>query len=29
MSGSYLMNHGLTRPLSFPEPMWIVEGKLT
>jgi alpha-galactosidase len=28
LSGSYLMNHGLTLPWSFPESMWVVEGRL-
>jgi len=26
LSGSYLMQHGLTLPWSFPETMWVVEG---
>ncbi len=26
MSGTYLMNNGITLPWSFPERMWIVEG---
>jgi alpha-galactosidase len=26
VSGTYLMNHGLTLPWSFPETMWVVEG---
>ncbi|MEQ8737495.1 MAG: alpha-galactosidase, partial [Hoeflea sp.] len=28
VSGGYLMNHGLTLPWSFPETMWVIEGKL-
>ena len=28
MSGTYLMNHGLTLPWSFPETMWVVKGTL-
>ena len=28
VSGGYLMNHGLTLPWSFPETMWVVEGRL-
>ncbi|MDA4847674.1 alpha-galactosidase [Hoeflea poritis] len=27
LSGSYLMNHGLTLPWSFPESMWVIEGR--
>ncbi len=27
LSGSYLMSHGLTLPWSFPETMWVVEGR--
>ena len=27
VSGSYLMHHGLTLPWSFPEQMWVIEGK--
>ena len=27
VSGAYLMTHGLTLPWSFPETMWVVEGK--
>ncbi|MEM6461105.1 MAG: alpha-galactosidase [Pseudomonadota bacterium] len=26
LTGTYLMNHGLTLPWSFPETMWVVEG---
>ena len=26
LSGTYLMNHGLTLPWSFPETMWVIEG---
>ena len=26
LSGTYLMNHGLTLPWSFPESMWVIEG---
>lgn len=25
-SGSYLINHGITLPCSFPETMWVIEG---
>ncbi|MEO9896752.1 MAG: alpha-galactosidase [Paracoccaceae bacterium] len=28
VSGSYLMNHGLTLPWSFPETMWVLQGSL-
>ena len=28
LSGSYLMNQGITLPWSFPESMWVLEGKL-
>lgn len=28
LSGTYLMNHGLTLPWSFPESMWVVKGTL-
>ena len=27
LSGAYLMAHGLTLPWSFPETMWVLEGK--
>ena len=27
VSGAYLMTHGLTLPWSFPERMWVIEGK--
>ena len=27
LSGQYLMNHGLTLPWSFPDRMWVIEGK--
>lgn len=27
LSGTYLMKHGLTLPWSFPETMWVLEGK--
>ncbi|MEM6385543.1 MAG: alpha-galactosidase [Pseudomonadota bacterium] len=27
LSGAYLMSHGLTLPWSFPERMWVIEGK--
>lgn len=27
LSGAYLMRHGITLPWSFPERMWVVEGK--
>jgi alpha-galactosidase len=27
LSGTYLMRHGITLPWSFPERMWVVEGK--
>jgi len=27
LSGQYLMNHGLTLPWSFPERMWVIEGR--
>jgi alpha-galactosidase len=27
LSGQYLMSQGLTLPWSFPETMWVVEGK--
>ena len=27
LSGAYLLNHGLTLPWSFPECMWVIEGK--
>ncbi|WP_413718196.1 alpha-galactosidase [Silicimonas sp. MF1-12-2] len=27
VSGAYLMTHGLTLPWSFPETMWVVEGR--
>ncbi len=27
LSGTYLMHHGLTLPWSFPERMWVIEGK--
>ncbi len=27
LSGQYLMNHGLTLPWSFPESMWVIEGR--
>lgn len=27
LSGAYLMHHGLTLPWSFPETMWVLEGK--
>ncbi len=27
VSGAYLMNHGLTLPWSYPDTMWVVEGK--
>ncbi len=27
VSGAYLMHHGLTLPWSFPETMWVLEGK--
>ena len=26
LSGTYLMNQGLTLPWSFPESMWVIEG---
>ena len=26
LSGTYLMNHGLTLPWSFPETMWVIDG---
>ena len=29
VSGAYLMAHGLTLPWSFPETMWVVEGRRT
>lgn len=28
LSGGYLMSHGLTLPWSFPDSMWVIEGKL-
>lgn len=28
VSGAYLLNHGLTLPWSFPESMWVIEGRL-
>ena len=28
LSGSYLMHQGITLPWSFPESMWVLEGKL-
>jgi len=28
VSGTYLMNHGLTLPWSFPQTMWVIEGHL-
>ncbi len=27
-SGAYLMNHGINLPWSFPDTMWVVQGKL-
>ncbi len=27
VSGAYLMSHGLTLPWSFPQTMWVIEGK--
>ena len=27
LSGAYLMHHGLTLPWSFPDSMWVLEGK--
>ncbi len=27
LSGTYLMSHGVTLPWSFPESMWVLEGK--
>lgn len=27
LSGRYLMQHGITLPWSFPETMWVIEGK--
>ncbi|NND22138.1 MAG: alpha-galactosidase, partial [Silicimonas sp.] len=28
VSGAYLMTHGLTLPWSYPESMWVIEGRL-
>jgi alpha-galactosidase len=27
VSGSYLLHHGLTLPWSYPETMWVIEGR--
>jgi alpha-galactosidase len=28
LSGTYLMNHGITLPWAFPETMWVIKGTL-